>query len=427
MADLQKIASTSSIDLQPVGPLSERDHARLVDCLSQAIGADAASLLAEPVTNRDGSQSDWYSRRRGAAQPLSALDETQAEALRTKLGEIEQQIEGLAARLSASPHPDDRSMASALQNALIVPGEGFIYAVDGWPVLTAWGFTHARKPGYRGGLSKIAPLKPERPSLGSPARYVEPAAQAEPVAVAQQGQVIERLRSARGCLPLLLWLLFALLVAIILFVLLRACAFGISIPFLDIGTCRAGATVSTIGDLQREIVALEGQLIGRRDDCQTRGLAFAGPGAARSGQSLESTIDDRLAERNAGKGSLQISLVWDGYADLDLSLICGAGSIDYRSPRGCGGILDVDSNNGRTATARPVENITWADQQGVPAGDVPIAITLFNRRNETRTAIPYTVRIRRKDGDTVLSERVIEGVADANQLGRPAVVGKLNP
>lgn len=400
----------------------------------QAINADAASLLAEPVTNRDGSLTDWYSHRGGVARPLKALEEAEAGALRARLGDLEQQIESLGARLSVSPHPDDRAMASALQNALIVPDEGFIYSVDGWPVLTAWGFTHARKPGYRGGLSKFAPLKQTVTSAGSPARYVEESAGIQPVAAAAQPKVTERQGTVRGWLPLLLWLIFALLVALILFLLLRACAFGISIPFLDSHSCRASMPrTAAIADLQREIVSLEGQLIGRRDECQTRGLVLADPrtvppsSAPQAEGSLQSAIDGRLAERNAGHGNLLISLVWDGYADLDLSLSCGGETIDYRSPRGCGGVLDTDSNNGRQATAQPVENITWPDPQAVPPGDVPIAVTFFSRRNETRQAIPYTLRIQRKDGDTVLSEEVIEGVADAGQIGRRVIVGRLNP
>lgn len=428
MAELQKIASTSSIDLQPVGPLVERDHARLIDCLSQQIGNEAADILAEPVTNRDGSRTDWYGRGNGPALSLTELDATQAEELRAKLAAIEAQIEALANRLSASSHPDDRSMASALTHALMVPDASFIYALDGRPVLTAWGYSHARKPGYRGGLSKIAPVKSAALAPTAPARYVETPQADDPSQTGGQVTADERVAAVRGCLPALLWLLFAFLVLAILFLLLRACAFGISIPILNIGNCPISARPAAIGELQREIAALEGQLLDRRDECQTQGLAFAGPDSAAPGPgpSLESSINDRLAERNAQDGSLQVSLVWDGYADLDLSLNCGNGQISFQSPRACGGMLDIDSNNGNNATPRPVENIVWADQQGVPSGDVPITVTLFNMRNEQRSAIPYTIRIQSRNGDTVLSERVIEGVADASMLGRPIVVGKLN-
>lgn len=425
MTELQKIASTLSIDLQPVGPLTERDHARLVDCLSQQIGSSAANIFAEPVTNRDGSRTDWYGRGKGPAVPLTALDEDEAGELRARLAAAETEIEALVESLASSSHPDDRSMASALTHALIVPDASFIYALDGSPVLTAWGYSHARKPGYRGGLSKIVPLKAAPHALASPARYVG-AEQPENPYTAEEPAAVNAQAAARGCFPVLLWLLFALLVLAILFLLLRACAFGISIPFINIGNCPLPQRIAAIGELQREIASLEGKLLDRQDGCQTQGLAFGSPGSAPPPTSLQSSIDDRLAERNAQGGSLQISLVWDGYADLDLSLKCSTGEIGFQSLSGCGGKLDIDSNNGSNTTAQPVENIVWTDERSVPSGDVPITVTLFNMRNERRSAIPYTIRIQSRNGDTVLSERVIEGVADPGMIGRPVVVGKLN-
>src|SRR5690606_39237994 len=141
------------------GSLQERDHARLADLLAQELGPDAANLLAEPVSNRDGSRTDWYARSAGKAVSLTALPEAEAAELRHRLSAIEERIEALSARLRGSSSPDERVLASALANCLTVPGEAHVYSADGEPVLTAWGYSFADKPGYRGGLARIVPAK----------------------------------------------------------------------------------------------------------------------------------------------------------------------------------------------------------------------------------------------------------------------------
>lgn len=429
MADLQKIASTYSIDLQPIGSLQERDHARLVDCLTQELGGHAAALLAEPVTNRDGSRTDWYARGRSRAVSLASLDETDAANLRERLATIERQVEDLSARLATSPNANDRHLASALANCLTMPGEEFVYAISGDPVLVAWGFSYARKPGYRGGLAKVAPMKVPAAAQQAATRYAQPPipAQDDGAVPGQSGAEAPQLRlqQLRGCLPVLLWLLFAFLIAAILFLLLRACAFGVRLSSFDTGYCRASVATAAVGDLQREIEDLESRLLVRRDDCARNGRVLSGPADATAPQSPQD-IQSRLTERNAQAGSLQISLVWNGLADLDLSVRCGSGNITFNSPRACGGALDVDSNNGRNTTPQPVENIFWAQEGDIPPGDLPIAVTLFNMRGERIPDVPYTVRIQRKDGERVISERTINGTAQGSSMGRPIVIGNAN-
>lgn len=431
MSDLQKIVSTFSIDLQPVSSLQERDHSRLTDYLAQELGEDAAALLAEPVTNRDGSRTDWYARGNGRAQPLSALSQEEAADLRDRLAAIERQIEECAARLAASQSADDRYLGAALHNCLTVPGENYVYAVGGRPVLTAWGFTFARKPGYRGGLSKIAPMKEPVVEPSSVTSYAavtdtQPNPAVVNAAAAPPDEQSER-RLPVGCLPALLWLLFALLVAAILLVLLRACALGISLAWLGLGQCALPAADSRpIADLQRQLSELETRLLGRQDECAHNGLALVMPDSGQSSSAPgpdSAAIDQRLTERNGQEGSLQISLIWDGYADLDLSVRCSNGVLNYQSKTSCGGVLDVDSNDGRNSTLSPVENIFWGSEESIPPGELPIQVTLFGMRNDPRPGVPYKVRIQRKDGDRVISERIVDGVVQSGEVGRTMIIG----
>lgn len=68
-----------------------------------------------------------------------------------------------------------------------------------------------------------------------------------------------------------------------------------------------------------------------------------------------------------GTGDVQVTLRWQGEADLDLHVIDPNGEeISYETPQSTsGGILDVDANGECQGEARPVENIYW------PTGEAP--------------------------------------------------------
>lgn len=78
-------------------------------------------------------------------------------------------------------------------------------------------------------------------------------------------------------------------------------------------------------------------------------------------------VDAEVKRRveNAGgryeNNEIRVSLIWDGYTDLDLHAITPRREhIFYGHPRGvCGGWLDIDMNGGSHRNASPVENIRW--------------------------------------------------------------------
>ena len=77
-------------------------------------------------------------------------------------------------------------------------------------------------------------------------------------------------------------------------------------------------------------------------------------------------VDDlsrRLVREGAHGGDVQISLMWDGPNDLDLWCVTPSGQAIYFGNRHCtsGGVLDIDMNNGRNVSLKPVEHIYWPE------------------------------------------------------------------
>lgn len=120
---------------------------------------------------------------------------------------------------------------------------------------------------------------------------------------------------------------------------------------------------------------------------------------------------DRRVDREGGQsGDVQITLIWNNVNDLDLWVTCPNGQrIYYGSMQGCGGVLDIDANAGRTSNS-PVENVTWPN--GAPPGRYRIEIDHYANRGGPDPT-PYRVRVRIGD-----EERIYEGVLAPNSPRR---------
>ena len=120
---------------------------------------------------------------------------------------------------------------------------------------------------------------------------------------------------------------------------------------------------------------------------------------------------DRRVDREGGQsGNVQITLIWNNVNDLDLWVTCPNGQrIYYGSMQGCGGVLDIDANAGRTGNS-PVENVTWPN--GAPPGRYRIEIDHYANRGGPDPT-PYRVRVRIGD-----EERIYEGVLAPNSPRR---------
>jgi uncharacterized protein YfaP (DUF2135 family) len=106
-------------------------------------------------------------------------------------------------------------------------------------------------------------------------------------------------------------------------------------------------------------------------------------------------VDERLARLNVERGLVEVTLAWDGPADLDLHLTCPdrTREINFRQRTNCGGRLVLDMGVGGGAPdAHSIEHIVWTAQP--PAGSYTAHAVLFNRYTETRSSISYTVVLR---------------------------------
>ena len=107
----------------------------------------------------------------------------------------------------------------------------------------------------------------------------------------------------------------------------------------------------------------------------------------------------RLSATGAASGEITATLLWDGGADLDLVVRCPSGQLlDYLTPQGCGGTLDVDANATRNnLSQRPVENAFWPADKAAP-GTYQIAVRYEPRKDERNPQpVPFQVRLIRND------------------------------
>lgn len=105
-------------------------------------------------------------------------------------------------------------------------------------------------------------------------------------------------------------------------------------------------------------------------------------------------LDHRL-EREGGKsGSVQVSLAWDDYNDLDLHLFCPSGERIYFNNRNseCGGELDVDMNV-KPVSKTPVENVVWTSNPPKGAYKVGVHFYKHHRKRKTKKSCKFRVRV----------------------------------
>lgn len=110
-----------------------------------------------------------------------------------------------------------------------------------------------------------------------------------------------------------------------------------------------------------------------------------------------STLEKRLEREGAKRGSVQISLMWDNWNDLDLHVITPSGEHVYHDNRNssCGGELDIDMNFKPTSKS-PVENIVWTKTP--PPGVYRVGVRHY--KIHTRgifSWVPFLSRIHRKN------------------------------
>jgi hypothetical protein len=118
-----------------------------------------ASLFAKPSTT-DGATVEWYSDLAGQPTPISALPAPEQEAVRQILADRLQSVTTLANELPRID-PDAADLGPALRQAVSYPGDQYVYAVGGQPVITFWGHedqaAHAARVSAAAAAAELTP------------------------------------------------------------------------------------------------------------------------------------------------------------------------------------------------------------------------------------------------------------------------------
>ena len=375
------LTTTSTGGLKPLGSAPQRSYELITGTLRERLSDAHAQLFAEPVTAQHGDRFDWYAPLSGNARRLGDIPAEDQGPIRAYLAELVADIRALAETYGEAGGADDGRLGEALTNALEIPSEASIYVVGdnpGQPVLVHWAWIEDHQRAVRGVLSAVDHRR-QRERAEAAAIPVAPTA------------VVAREPMSWGWLMWLGWLILALMIAWILFLLTEAC--GLRGPawlsFCPGGGPVASASASEALVLRDEVARLEQRLADLDQACQpappspraklaieedtppaiplplpapapaprdetTTEAPEEPPGAVRV-----SELDRRLAETGADQGALTFSLGWGSTANLNLEVACPSGD---GGPESCGGTRDVGANDTPdTAREDPVENVFFAD------------------------------------------------------------------
>ncbi len=144
--------------------------------IRRQLGEDVAAMLAVPQVNEAGDAVDWYAPGGTLVVPWSSAAADEREAMRVQMQAARERViahgaslaEQLRNRPAASAADDFEVYARLLPLVMRIPDESHIYAVDGKPVLTFWGFANPRQPD----LDVIRDLRPPTaavPPVAAPA------------------------------------------------------------------------------------------------------------------------------------------------------------------------------------------------------------------------------------------------------------------
>ncbi len=420
----QFLCETTLAGLRPLGVGGRRvqESWHEIDAaLRTSLGDAHARLFAEPITSESGIS--WFAEAEGEAVPYSALPVGEQARLLAEVERRLQQLRGRVEQLRADSSPASRRLAETLERALSVPspapGRDFLYAVRSSeaaapePVLVNWGTRDDQPEPPLGVLQDF--LRGEALRLRTPpSQPVPPPPPLPPVpsvAGAAAMPAPAMLVTAGTAFPwwIPLWLLFALLVGAILYLLLTAC--GIRGPFGILRTfCEAEAAAPASGlraarergaELEQLLLDLETQTasLPRCDGRDVRGT--------RSAQREIEQMNRQVEEAGGSVGEVALTLSWDGDADLDLRVVCPDGVVIFfqnRTARGCGSArLDVDANASDVRPS-PIENVAW--DENAPPGRYRVEVHNYKARSAGNQPVPFRLRI--KQGD---QERLLEGQA----------------
>ena len=411
MSATTKLAETPRQGLTPVNPKLGRQYEQLTDLLARRLSPAHAGLFAEPVpiavagTGRPGLA--WFSAFEGDVRRVTELDPEAAGALRASAAKLHAEIAAFSDGLEREGDAS-RDLARLLRDALIVPDADHLWSVEGRPVLVAWGYLQAGSDAPA--VARDAAITASAASAGAGGPSAEPTSGPTATVAAAPVRVESRpLDTRRGWLGPVLWLVFVLLTGVLADRLLRACALGDAswpsliravlpqhCPLPSVERDPDGSTIlAAIRTTDEAVHGAELAVTRRALTCDAACPVPARRAAVEPPRAIPPDLERRLAGIERGQG-LELTLAWEGAADLDLHVVCPDRSrITFDHRASCGGRLVADQNEkGGAISSRPVEHVIW-DSAPAPDGRYGVEVGLFRRHGETRADIPFQVILSR--------------------------------
>ena len=411
MSATTKLTETARQGLTPVNPKLSQQYEQLIDLLARRLSPAHAGLFAEPVpiavaaTGRPGFA--WFSAFEGDVRLVTELDPQAAVTLRASAAKLEAEIAAFADGLEREGDAS-RDLTRLLRDALVIPDADHLWSVDGHPVFVAWGYRLAGSEGPA--VARGAAITASAASAGAGAPSAEPVSGPTATMAATPVQVEPRSpdRRRRWFGPVL-WLVFVLLTGVLADRLLRACALGdetwpnwiravlpqhCPVPSVELDR-DGGAILAAIRMTDEAVRGAELEVTRRALTCDATCPIPPRRAAVEPPRVLPPDLERRLTGIERGQG-LELTLAWEGAADLDLYVVCPDRSrITFDHRASCGGRLVADQNeNGGTGASRPVEHVIW-DSAPAPEGRYGVQVGLFRRHGETRTDVPFQVILSR--------------------------------
>lgn len=122
------------------GFLVTDSHAQINTMLKSHLSREHALLFAEPVHERSGDYTDWYTQLEGKPVRLLDLPEDKQQEYKKRIASLAADIKRLSEELKADDNQAKRVRGNVLALTLLCPGLEHIYIIDGRPVITAWAF-----------------------------------------------------------------------------------------------------------------------------------------------------------------------------------------------------------------------------------------------------------------------------------------------
>lgn len=400
MAPLRLIGETDRRSRRPARVLdgvAQDYRAQVVQHLASRGMARHAGLFAE--ANVLPEQIQWFTSLDGPVAHLDDLPPERRDAALALVRQLVEEVEQEAERLRADRAPAARTLGDLLSTALEGASLADLRLVGKDPVLAGWGLRAVENapplPDLKGQLVRAAAIP--RPPAGAdmPPPPLPPPLPVAPPPIADPPRWPLRLLGFAAALLLLAavlaWFLPDLMRHAVAFARLPAAPICELPPEPDGGLLRLQEEEIR---LRSRIAELERDYSGRVQQCRLAAIPRPAPQSAPPPPvpQQRSEIDQRLERERAKSGEYQVSLVWNGAADLDLHVRCpGGGHIYFERTQACGGVLDVDMNaQGGRGSGEPVENVVWAAKP--PSGTYRVQVHYFDYA-ERRTPVPFTVRV----------------------------------